>query len=205
MKKPFTLLAIVAALALVMALPSAAAAEYLIPDGNSAVNQYTEGIPTGGGEKDTEGSGQDDVKPGKTLGAKNAHKLESKGEEGKAAAELAAETAPPTVVPEEESTSGDGGKQDDGKQNGKGNKGDGKDSEPDDNGSEEANTGGGVVSNDPGPGGSSGLGELVSAATGGSDGGIGLLLPLTIFAALVWGIVFAVRRRDHSPEPSARP
>jgi len=47
-----------------------------------------------------------------------------------------------------------------------------------------------------GPSGSGGVGEIASAATGGTDGGVGLLLPLVIVAAIAWGIFYAWRRRD---------
>src|SRR5215213_1661199 len=109
MKRSITPLLLAACVAL-LALPAAASAEYLIPDGNSAVNQYTEGIPTGGGEKSAKGAGEKEVKPAQTIGAKNTKKLEEKGQEGRELAEVAAETAPPDVVVEDEpEPSGDGG------------------------------------------------------------------------------------------------
>jgi hypothetical protein len=173
------LLALVTAVTL-LALPVAANAEYLIPDGNSAVTQYTEGIPTGGGEKDAKGAGGTQVEPAQTIGARTAARLEQQGPEGRAAAEVAAETAPPTAVPAE---SDGGDKQKQAKQS----KGDG-------GGPEEA-TGSGAPRGG-GPGGSSGSGEIVAAATGGSDRGLGLLLPLAIVATLIWGVAHPWRRRE---------
>jgi hypothetical protein len=191
-------LALVTSVAL-LALPASAGAEYFIPDGNSAVNQYTEGVPSGGGEKSTKGAGEKPVKPGKAIGVENTEKLEQAGgQEGREVAEVAAETAPPHIVAVEQEQQG-ASKQDNGEdQAGKGNdKG-----QRDDNGSTNTKDNELVApasSSGNGPSGSGGVGEIVSAATGGSDGGIGLLLPLVIVAALAWGIFFAWRKRDSEP------
>lgn len=192
MKKKSPLFAVLATVVALLALPAAAGAEYLIPNGNSAVNQYTEGIPTGGGEKDAKGAGEKKVKPAQTIGAKTTRELEEKGPEGEALAEVAAETAPPDVAVEETSGGGksddkDSGNKDEKEQNGSG----------DANGETEAGQSGGATPpGGSGPGGSGGFGEIVAAATGSSDGGVGLLLPLAIVGALIWGIAFAWRKRD---------
>lgn len=201
MKKAVTILLALATGVALLVLPAAASAEYFIPDGNSAVNQYTEGVPSGGGEKSTKGAGDKPVRPGKTLGVKNTQKLEQAGgQEGREAAEVAAETAPPDIVVVEQEQTGD-------KQTGNGKpqagKGEGKD-QPDESGSTNTRDNSLVtpVSNGDGPSGSGGFGEVVSAATGGSDGGVGLLLPLVIVAAVAWGLGYAWRKRDSDPAPT---
>lgn len=197
--KPAILIALTA-IAAVLVLPAYAAAEYLVPEGNSAVNQYTEGYPTAGGEKGSDsGKETEKVKPGKTIGAGNAKKLEDKGPEGTAVAEVAAETAPPDVtVPSDSST----GQADNGKGDGNGKQGSGakdKSGKSNDNGGdseEEAAVTAAVGNGDSGSsGGSSGLGELVAAATGTESGHLGLLLPLVILAAIAWAFTFAWRQR----------
>lgn len=204
MKKATTiLLALVTSVAL-LALPAAAGAEYFIPDGNSAVNQYTEGVPSGGGEKSTKGAGDKPVRPGKTLGAENTEKLEQAGgQEGREAAEVAAETAPPDVVAEYEQEQHPIGQQAGNGKDQSGDKGNGKDKPGEDTSvNTEDNALVTPASNGDGPGGSGAVGEIASAATGGSDGGVGLLLPLVIVAALAWGIGYAWRKRDSDPPPT---
>ena len=191
---------LLAALAL-LALPSAAAAEYLVPEGNSAVTQYTEGFPTGGGEKKTEGSKH--VTPGKAIGAGNAKKLQQHGPEGAAVAEVAAETAPPAVpapesTPAPAPTSPGGAKQAKSAKHSQG----GQHSQQGSKQGEEtiaavAATSGG------GPSGSSGAGEVLGAATGASSGSVGLLLPLAILGAIAWGLIFFWRQRRRPSTPAA--
>src|SRR5262245_36327335 len=98
------LLVVVFNIALVVAAP--AAAEEVVPPGNSAVNQYTEPFPTAGGNRDANTHRGRDLNPGKVIGEKNAKALDEQGETGRETAELAAETAP-NVVPSE-STTGSG-------------------------------------------------------------------------------------------------
>jgi hypothetical protein len=212
MKKRLTIPLVLATCVALLALPAAASAEYLIPDGNSAVNQYTEGIPTGGGEKSAKGAGEKEVKPAQTIGAANTKKLEEKGQEGRELAEVAAETAPPNVVIEDEpEASGDAGEgqksgsKADGKKNAGKSKGD-KDSKDDNSeGDGESFSTGYPVSSGDGPSGSGGFGEIVSAATGGSEGGLGLLLPLVIVGAIAWGVGYSWRKRDSDPNATAQP
>jgi hypothetical protein len=196
--KPTILIALTAIFA-ALVLPAYAAAEYLVPEGNSAVNQYTEGYPTAGGEKGSDsGKETEKVKPGKTIGAGNAKKLEDKGPEGTAVAEVAAETAPPDVTVPNDSSGNQSGQ---GKGNGKGDKngqqGDGaKNQQGDDNGGESEEGSAAVPAGSDNSGsGSSGLGELVSAATGTESGHLGMLLPLVILAAIAWAFAFAWRQR----------
>lgn len=172
------------------ALPAAAAADYYIPPGNSAVNQYTESFPGAGGEtsgKDKQG----EAVPAKTLGAANAKKLQSKGVNGREAAEVAAETAPPAnlYVNDGASAGKSGGQQ----ANGGGGKDQGQGG-PTAGGS--TNTGTAAEQ----PSGSSALGSVVSQATG-TSGDVDLWLPLAILATLAGAIAYRVRH--HRPEPSA--
>lgn len=75
-----------------VSLPSVAAAQRVVPPGNSAANQYTETYPTtGGGATDRGGGGRS---PAETLGPRNAARLEAMGAQGRAAATVAAATAP---------------------------------------------------------------------------------------------------------------
>ena len=197
---PRTLSITVLATLALLALPNLAAAEYLVPEGNSAVTQYTEGFPTGGGEKKAEGSKH--VTPGKAIGAGNAKKLQQDGPEGAAVAEVAAETAPP-AAPAPESTPadeshGDGkqtksAKQTQGGQNGK--------QQGSKQGGEEAAAA--PASGGAGPSGSSGAGAVLGAATGASSGSVGLLLPLAILATVAWGLIFFWRRDRRSSPPAA--
>ena len=196
-----------AATCLVLALlPATAGAEFFIPDGNSAVNQYTEGIPTGGGERDSKGAGEKEVRPAQTIGAKNTEKLEQAGgQEGREAAEAVAETAPPAAFVEE--TAGDDATTGGGTTRGGGKQAGNDKAEPADSGAaeSEATTPASTPPPGDGPGGSGGFGEILSAATGGSAGGIGLLLPLVIVGAIAWGIGYAWRQRAIQPTASTNP
>lgn len=157
------------AVLLVLALlPAGAAAGTRVPPGVSGANQYSETLPgPGGNDRPGGGSGQT---PAQAVGKENAAKLEALGPEGKAAAELAAETAP-------------GG----GKAGGHGGAAS--------NGGGSAGSGSGS-----GAAGSSGLDQVLGqvTGTGGSgsgSGGMGLLLPLLIAAAIVAAAAYALNRR----------
>jgi hypothetical protein len=76
-------------------LPGTALAVKLVPPGNSAANQYTETLPGPGGN--TPSSEAKGGAPAKVLGSSNAARLEALGPEGRAAARLAAATAPHPV------------------------------------------------------------------------------------------------------------
>jgi hypothetical protein len=89
------------AVLLLIAAPAADAAPTTIPPGHSGASQYTETLPTAGGEKKTdaiqgggpgggEGGGSPPASPEQALGSENARRLEKLGPEGKAAARLAA-------------------------------------------------------------------------------------------------------------------
>jgi hypothetical protein len=176
---------VVATIALAVTSAVAAAAEEpLVPPGNSAVNQYTETFPTAGGDKDFEKGKRS---PGKTLGDGNARRLEQQGPDGRAAAEVAAETAPAGEAQPPPAA--------------------GVDSEADAGGAGATGGGGGAVGGGqagaakPVPveaadvNGSSGFGEVLAQATGSSDSGeMGLWLPLLILVALACSVAYLLRR-----------
>lgn len=207
MKASKTGLGLFAAMIAIFALPTAAQAEYLIPPGNSAATQYTEAVPTAGGPKATDqpkhGKGQS---PSQVLGGKNAQKLNQKGPEGRAAAEVAAETAPSTVAqtgggapsatPERTGAQPqtNGG-------NSAGEKGQQAGGTPSGNGSGHQTATTAILASQQLPDGSSGLGEVLGQATGSSDSGqLGLLLPLIVLATIAWSVAYVVRRRKQ-PTP----
>jgi hypothetical protein len=191
MKDRRQILAIAAASAAVaLALPSAAAAEYYVPPANSAANQYTESFPGAGGESSGK---RKPVTPGTALGAGNAEKLEAKGPAGKAAAEIAAETAPPQLV-DDGSSEGD--------ETGGGQPGDGSgESTTGAGGSNGGSSGGGngTPAKAQQPQGSSGFGQVLGQATGMSDGNLGLWLPLAIVLTLIGSVAYWVRMRHAQP------
>lgn len=202
MKASKTGLGLLAATIAIVALPTAAQAEYLIPPGNSAATQYTEAVPTAGGPKATNPSKHGGSKsPKQVLGNHNAKKLDAQGPEGRAAAEVAAATAPVAI-----SGGGQGtppappGHASPGKAtNGSG----GSDSNGNGSPSHEASgdTPGSTVGQEATlaseqiPSGSSGLGEVLGQATGSSSGQLGLLLPLIVLGTIAWSVAYVVRRR----------
>lgn len=207
MRPPRVLTAALLALAL-FALPAGvSAAAEIVPPGNSAASQYTEAFPTTGGEKETEDHSGKAV-PAKTLGARNAKQLESKGKDGKAVAEFAAETAPAPVVTETSAPSSDS----------QPDSGDGSDKGKDDSGAagggKGGNGGGGDGRSSPAavvddgatativtasvekPSGSSGFSEVLGEATGSSSGKLGLFLPLIVIGAIIWSLFYLWRQRQ---------
>ncbi|MDX6602262.1 MAG: hypothetical protein QOF13_1464 [Solirubrobacterales bacterium] len=189
-------LATAAALIAAVALPAGAAADYYVPPGNSAVNQYTESIPGAGGES---GGKKKDVTPAQALGAANAKKLEQRGQAGEEAAEVAAETAPSEDL--FSTASGGSG----GQGNGGGNQGGGGSTSGGSGGSSAGGASGGPNTSDSTievsqPSGSSGISSVLGQATGATDeGNIGLWLPLAILAILAGAIAYRVRLRQHGP------
>jgi hypothetical protein len=198
MKASKTGLGLLATIA-ILAVPAVAHAEYLVPPGNSAATQYTEAVPTAGGPKATDPSSQGKHQsPSKVLGGRNAERLDAQGPEGRAAAEVAAETAPVAIVPagsegaaqtKHPSTSQPG-------TNGTGSGGgSGANGEPDNSGSV-APVRTATLTSQEIPEGSSGLGEVLAQATGSSDSGqLGLLLPLIVLGAIAWSVAYVLRRR----------
>jgi hypothetical protein len=191
---------------LICALFASAAAAEIVPPGNSAASQYTEAFPTPGGERETDDREKGRAVPGKALGAGNAKRLESKGEDGKAAAEFAAETAPASAAPSsQDGDSGSGGGDDAGQQAGGGGATGGGGSGSGGDGAGEGSSGaanaGNVTAVAAGgaagePSGSSGFSEVLGSATGSSSGELGWLLPLIVIGAVVWSLIYLWRQRQ---------
>jgi hypothetical protein len=191
MKTTATALCALVAAALLLALPATAAAEYLVPPGNSAVNQYTETYPSAGGQQQA-GKGRHAAKhPAQVLGDGNAQKLDQQGADGRAAAELAAETAPGAAS---RGNNGGGKGSGQGEPSGGSGSGGGPSSGAGSEGESERGAASGA-GKDAGDG-SSGLGSVISQATGSSSSGeLGLLLPLAILAAIAWSVAYLLRQR----------
>jgi hypothetical protein len=189
-KSAFAVIALFASLI----LPAVAAAETVVPPGNSAVTQYTEQFPTAGGNAKPNsgiGGGGSGKPPSKVLGAGNAQKLESKGQVGEEVATLAAETAPVSATP-----AGGSGHHQGGGNNATGDNGQ--------NGAGKAGGGEGNATGGPRPAGSaapdtssgsSGLGEVIGQATGSSNGELGLFLPLILIGTVLWSLYYRRRER----------
>lgn len=201
MKASKTGLALFAATIAIFAVPSAAQAEYLIPPGNSAATQYTEAVPTAGGPKATNPSKHGGTKsPKQVLGSSNAKKLDAQGPEGRAAAEVAAATAPVMAPGGGESNPPAPGHTSAGKAaNGSGSGGSGSsgDSSPNHSGDTPGSAAGqeATRASEQIPSGSSGLGEVLGQATGSSSGQLGLLLPLIVLGTIAWSVAYVARRR----------
>ncbi len=176
---------------LMLALPSSALAGTVVPPGNPAAIQYTEAFPTSRGPTDAENSGRG-TSPQKSLGGRNARRLESEGRDGREAARVVAATAPPTGAARATGTSPASRRH----STGKGNEG----------GSGISQEGGGAA----GPAaanpavaghGGSGVGEVAGQATGlDSSEATGLLLPLVLLAILAWGSAYVLRRRKRTAQ-----
>lgn len=187
------------AVAVALALPAASPAEYYVPPGNSAANQYTESLPGAGGES---GGKRKPATPGSTLGARNAKQLESKGPAGKAAAEVAAETAPAQLAGDSGGTgdsSGQATKPGGGDRTGE--KSGGGEEEGGSGSTATGGAGGSTGGNGDGggpvqqPQGSSGFGQVLGQATGAGDGSLGAWLPLAIVLTLVGSVAYWARTR----------
>jgi hypothetical protein len=171
-----------------------------VPPGVSGANQYSEtlpgpggnstagGGPFGGGGPSTGGgtsSGGNSATPkstAQTLGAANARKLEALGPEGKAAAELATQSATATSSPRKAGHKGG--------QHAPQGSGGGKDHRSSGAGTSDAR-------------GSSGVSQVLSqiTGTGGSDsGGMSWLLPLLIGASVVVAVAYLFARQ-RPPRP----
>jgi hypothetical protein len=154
-----------AAVALLGAV-STAQAQRVVPPGNSAANQYTETFPTTNGDEATaDKGGEGDRTPAKVLGPEDSRRLEGLGPEGRAAAALAAETAPVGGGQRGEPGANDagGGRSDAG---------------------ESAAAGSG----------SDGLGQVIGQATGTSSSG-GPLVILVIAIAIAFSAAYLLRRK----------
>lgn len=164
-----------AAAAMILALPSAAPAQSVVPPANSAANQYTETFPTAKGPAATKKRGkQRHRSPAEALGPRKARRLASQGPQGRDLAAVVAATAPAVAK--------------------SGGAGEARPRSASPSGS--APRSGSVSRGDAFDDDSSSFGEVVSQATGSSDsGGMGIALPLLILAALVGSAVYLWRRR----------
>jgi hypothetical protein len=202
---PKTLLASIAVAAAAILAPAAAGAATVVPPGNSAANQYTETLPTTGGNAEAK-NGKHKVTPADVIGSGPAKKLDSQGKQGREAAAVIAATAPaPVSAGGEGGDEGSGGVPGGAGGQGGGGAGNGGGSE----GGGQGQGGGGDGSTGSGarsvnvvdsvveePTGSSGFGEVLGQATGStSSGGSGLLLPLAILATAIWAVFFLLRRK----------
>jgi len=206
MELPANKLLFCAAVALAaLASPASGAAEPVVPPENSAATQYTEAIPTGGGQQDAGKAGHDKKRsPSSVLGSKKAKKLDAQGPQGHAAAQIAAETAPAPIQPTSEAssepssapsgsvhapqhTASQGEATSHNKRTRQGNE------------AKRGSNRAAPVSRGPDlemSGGSSGLGEVLGQATGASAGGeLGLLLPLLVLGTLAWALLYGLRRK----------
>jgi hypothetical protein len=188
------------AMVLMLTLPPVATAETVVPPGNSAATQYTETFPTTGGNAEVNtglhgggggggGGGRGGPRsPEKVLGTHTTTTLEAHGQEGRTVATLATAAAPP-------SAGKGGGKAAGGKSSGGG-------------GGAQGGTGsGGAQTTGSAPnagssldaqavGGSSGLSEVLSRATGSSNGEMGIVLPLILLLTPIVALAYAWRRRQ---------
>ncbi len=165
---------------LTLAGPGNAGAVAVIPPGNSAATQYTEALPTAGGPKGTGHAGERgrERSPNEVLGKRTTRHLEAQGAEGRAVAEVVAETAPSPPI---RASVDSGGKLK--RSNGQ-------------EGRQTNSDSGGSVTRAAGDDGSSGLGEVAGQATGSSSSSeMGPLLPLLIAAVLLWAAVYWSRQR----------
>jgi len=181
----------------IVALPSDAAAQPIVPPGNSAATQYTQAFPTAGGEQKA-GGHKGKRTPVKVLGERNTRRLEAKGPQGRALATFAAETSPAPVAASDRSGTGSATGGGNTKHEGHGANRKGRYA-----GSGHGGGAGGArgAAGDSGAraalsNGSSGLGEVIGQAIGSSSSGqIGLLLPLVVIGIVLWSLAFLWRQK----------
>jgi hypothetical protein len=187
----------IAALAALLALPAVAMGQGSVFPDNAALDQYVESVPGptgktpsgdasrgGGGGAGTRGGGAGGG-AGATLPSGTVSALRALGSDGQAVADLAAATAPVKPQGSARQSQGSGGQG----SGGGGDKGAGRSGEGAD--SAEASSGVGAI-----------VGQTVGA---GGEGGMGLLLPLILAAALLGALAAAraavVRRRRGAGPP----
>jgi len=146
----------------------AGAQPYLPPEG-SAVNQYTEGYPSAGGNVPSSGGGGHRTAT-QVLGKNKAARLEALGTSGEGAAQLAAAGAP-AAVGRPAGQSGGAGRPE---------------------GSGGSSPSPSLYANPPGE---SGVKQVLGQIAGSSSGETGLLLPLLMVASLIAALAFAAARR----------
>jgi len=179
----------------IAAVSSSAVAAPIVPPGNSAATQYTEAFPTAGGPKETgkpkHGKG---TSPGKVLGTQNTKRLHAHGADGHAAAEVAAATAPSTIVTPTPETGAATQREAAGQAGSDTSTGTGSSTPP----GESVDRSGAQAAE---PGGSSGFDQVMTQITGSSSsGGTGLLLPLAIVVTIALSLVYLARQRKR-PAP----
>jgi hypothetical protein len=186
-----------AAMVVLLSVPSVAAAETVVPPGNSAATQYTETFPTTGGNAEVNstihggrhGGGRS---PEKVLGSRTTHQLESHGEEGRTLATLASEGAP--------SRTGEGGEGSLGGKASAGSGGGGQGTGGVGGAGTGANQTTGASLDAQATGGSSGPSEVLSHATGSSSGEMGIFLPLVLLLTPILALAYAWRRRQQQDQ-----
>ncbi len=189
---------LLAATAAILALPQAASAAYYVPPSNSAATQYTESFPTAGGDRDAENGAGKHHSPTKVLGSRNTQRLESQGPEGRAVAEIAAETAPTGAATATTTAQKPKNKNGNGSAAARG--GTEKTSGSSASGTSQGPSAASQTLDPSGSSGSSGLGEVIAQATGGtSSGGLGLLLPLTLLGGVAWAAIYLSSKRRRKP------
>ncbi len=156
----------------------------VVPPENSAVTQYTEPFPTAGGETDAHERQHRNVSPDRALGPRNAQRLARHGSEGRAVAELAAETTP-SAEPAAAAPEGGGAAA-----NGSGRAG----SASAENRGEPGGSRLGAPFDASAADATSGPGAVLSGALGAQSGSSGLLSFL-LLAAVVVALVAAIRQR----------
>lgn len=159
--------------ALLLAIASGTAAAQgpgrLAPPGNSAVDEYTEVVPTDAGGRPA--SGLVAAKPGKPLSGRTARALRAQGADGRAVAALVVATGPERA----RTTPGAGAGH---------------------HGVPALRPGApGGSAKDPGRGPLSSIVATLTDGSGGSSGGLGLLFPLLLAAALVAVLAMRFARR----------
>jgi hypothetical protein len=186
----------IAALAALLALPAVAMGQGSVFPDNAALDQYVESVPGptgktpsgdasrggGGGAGTRGGGGGAGAGAGASLPSGTVNALQALGSDCQAVADLAAATAPLKPQGSARQSQGSGGQ-------GGGDKGAGRSGE----GADSAE-------------GSSGVGAIVGQTVGaGGEGGMGLLLPLILAAALLGALATAraavVRRRRGAGPP----
>jgi hypothetical protein len=157
----------------IVALPAMASAQ-----GGSGIDEYTEDVPGGGGgTPSNDGNGGGAPLPGASQDA-----LQEQGTDGAAAAELAESTGPGNG-------SGGGGGEGGGTGSDSGSGPAGSPTNP-------ASTGGGDSSG-------SGIDDVVVELAGGSEDGMGILLPIILGSVLVAAVAFVLIRRGGGSPGSA--
>jgi hypothetical protein len=188
-------LALVMAVAAALLAPSTAIAAGIVPPGNSAVNQYTQTIPTSRGNKEVRQGGH--RSPSKALGPRATKKLQKQGKDGRSAAELAAAGTPAGAVGGGSGSGPAGGGNGGATGNGGGSAATGGSAGA--GGGSGAQSSGGVGSAKAiaaADEGKSGFNQVLGEVTGtSSSGDLGLLLPLAIIAASVWCAAYFWRHR----------